>query len=104
MNERPTMNDLIILKRKGGNPVRIIGRIGKRHTDLGTILLEDEFGTVMETIKENAGGNTEKINREMLRRWLAGNGAPVTWKVLVDALLEIKEKALADDIVDALRT
>ena len=98
------MNDLTILKRTGGDPVRIIERIGKRHTELGTILLKDEFGTLMETIKEDTGGNTEKTNREMLRQWLAGNGTPVTWKVLVDALVEIKEKALADDIVDALNT
>lgn len=105
MNERPTMNQLSMLEQKGGgNAVRIIERIGKKHTELGTILLNDEHGVVMEIIKENARGNVEAINREILRRWLAGSGAAVTWKVLVEALVDVKEKALAKDIVNALHT
>lgn len=104
MNERPTMNQLSVLEWKGGNAVRIIERIGTKHAEVGTILLKDEHGVVMEIIKENARGNCEATNREMLRRWLAGSGAPVTWKVLVDTLVKVKEDILANDIVAALQT
>ena len=107
MNERPTMNQLtIILERgDGGNPVRISKRIGaKGYPDVGTYLLKDDHGVIMETITENARGNTEAVIREMFRRWLAGSGAPVSWKILVDALERAQLKALANDIVDALHT
>ena len=105
MNEKPTMNLLMILERgDGGNPVRISERIGARNSDVGTYLLKDDHGVIMETITENARGNTDAINREMFRRWLAGSGAPVSWKALVDALERAQLKALANDIVDALNT
>ena len=103
MNERPTMNQLDNLEWKGdGNTVRIIERIGTKYTEIGIILLEDGHGVVMEAIRENNRGNVEAINRDMLQRWLRGSGAPVTWKVLVEALVKVKEKTLADDIIDTL--
>ena len=105
MNEKPIMNQLTLLERSdGGNPVRISERIGARNSDVGIYLLKDDHGVIMETIAQNARGNTEAINREIFRRWLAGNGAPVSWKVLVDALERAQLKALANDIVDALHT
>ena len=105
MNKKPTMNQLMILKPKGGgSEVRITERIGTKFYELGTILLKDDYAKIMETVKENERGNVDKINTDLLRRWLNGNGAPVTWKVLVDALEDIKEKELADDIVKALHT
>lgn len=105
MNDKPTMNQLSILERKDGeNPVRITQRIGAQNFDLGTYLLNDDHGNVMITIKENARGNTEAINREIFRRWLAGSGKEVSWKVLVEALEKVQLKALADDIVESLQT
>ena len=105
LNERPKMNQLVILERSGGHdPVRIIERIGAQNSEIGTILLNDERGVIMDTIKHNARGNVEATNKEMFRRWLAGGGAEVSWKVLVDTLEKLQFKALADDIVDALRS
>ena len=105
MNERPTMNQLAILERgDGGNPVRICERIGAKYSYVGTYLLKDDHGVIMETVADNASGNIDTINREMFRRWLTGGGAPVSWKVLVDALERAQLKALANDIVDALNT
>ena len=105
MNEKPTMNQLTILEQgDGGNPVRISERIGARNLDVGTYLLKDNHGVIMETIAENAKGNAGAINREMFRRWLAGSGVPVSWKELVYALERAQLKTLANDIVDALNT
>ena len=104
MNERPTMKQLNMLERRDGrDPVRIITRIGNEYAQLGIFLLNDEDGAVMTIIKENSRGNVEDINREMLRRWLAGAGADVSWKVLVETLKNCKLKVLAEDIVDALQ-
>ena len=105
MNERPTMNQLAILERgDGGNPVRISERIGVKYSDVGMYLLKDDHGVKMETVADNARGNVDSINREMFRRWLAGSGAPVSWKVLVNTLERAQLIALANDIVDALNT
>ena len=107
MHERPSMIQLSMLERGagGGKPVRIIERIGSKNTELGHFLLNDEDGSIMETIVDNTRGNNEAVNREMFRRWLAGSGVqPVTWKKLVEALERFKLKELANDIVDALHT
>ena len=105
MNERPTMDQLVILERNGGgNPVRIIERLGAQNFEVGTFLLKDNKGVIMDTIRHNSRGNAEAMNREMFRRWLAGSGASVSWKVLVDTLDRYRLKTLADDIVHALHT
>ena len=104
MNEKPSMEELVVLGGGEGKPVRIIATIGAQNSDIGTILLKDDSGGVMDTINENARGNAERATKEMFRRWLQGNGAPVSWKVLVDTLVKLGFKVLADDIVKALRT
>ena len=107
MNDRPTMDQLVILEPKeGGNPVRIIERLGAQNFEVGTFLLKDNKGVIMDTIRHNSRGNAEAMNREMFRRWLTGSGASVSWKVLVDTLDRYRLKTLADDIVtvNALHT
>ena len=97
------MIQLNMLERGGIKPVRIIERIGSKNTALGHFLLNDEDGSIMETIVDNSICNNEAVNREIFRRWLAGSGVqPVNWKKLVEALQKFKLKELANDIVDAL--
>ena len=93
----------MLLDGSARDPVRIITRIGREYAQLGIFLLNDEDGAVMTIIKENSRGNVEDINREMLRRWLAGAGADVSWKVLVETLKNFNLRMLAEDIVDALQ-
>ena len=105
MNEKPTMNQLILLPRgDGGNPVRISERIGADNWVVGTYLLKDDRGAIMTTITGNSHRKVEVINREIFRQWLAGIGASVSWNVLVNALERAKLNSLANDIVDALCT
>ena len=103
MNETPTMPQLYSLKRNdGGHPVRIIDKIGASNSELGTKLLKDEDGAKMAIIGDDARGENIKINEKIVKQWLQGSGAPVTWKQLVDTLVEVKLIEVAKDIVDAL--
>ena len=43
--------------------------------------------------------NSEKINMEVLREWLAGKGKhPITWKTLTEVLHDIELNTLAREI------
>ena len=104
MYDHPTLNELLVLKGRDKESVRIIEGIGHRYYELGTYLLSDKHGTLLKTIKENANGNVETINREILTRWINGQGIKdINWKTLVRALRDgPKLNTLADDIVAAL--
>ena len=103
MNERPTKGQLYSLKRNDGqSPVRIIDKIGPSNSELGTKLLKDDDGAKMATIRDDARDKNTRINEEIFNQWLRGSGAPVTWKQLVDTLVEVNLRELAKDIVDAL--
>ena len=106
MNDRPTMLQLQNLERKDSKEsVRIIDEIGAQYQKLGTYLLNDETGQLLDTIKVNANGDVTEIKRMMFRDWMAGEGKEVTWKILVHALGEqCQQKRLADAIVSALQT
>jgi hypothetical protein len=104
MYDRPTLNELQVLKGRDKESVRIIERIGDWYSELGTYLLNDDHGALLKTIAANANGNVEAINREILTRWINGQGIKdVNWRTLVHALrVGPKLNTLADDIVTAL--
>ncbi|CAI8035615.1 hypothetical protein GBAR_LOCUS19957 [Geodia barretti] len=48
---------------------------------LGTLLLEDNDGSVMPTIRSQCQLDADSITMEIMRRWLRGKGKqPVTWR------------------------
>ena len=104
MYDRPTLNELQVLKGRDRHSVRIIERIGNQYSELGTYLLNDEFGALLKTIETNANGKVEAINREILTRWINGQGIKdINWRTLVHVLrVGPKLNTLADDIVAAL--
>ena len=104
MYDRPTLNELHVLNGRDGDSVRILERIGNRYSELGTYLLSDKHGVLLKTIETNANGKVEAINREILTRWINGEGIKdVNWKTLIHALrVGPKLNTLADDIVAAL--
>ena len=107
MDEAPTMLQLIQLERKdGGNPVRIKENIGDKIYDFGIFLLNDESGIKMETIKENSFYRHKGVIDNVFTEWIYEKDprSPVTWKVLIDNLRKVKLNALADEIIDALKT
>ena len=108
MNDnKPTMPQLQSLERKdgGGKSVRIMERIGANYHELGTYLLNDDSGHLLNTIKTNARDDVMKINQLIFEDWLAGRGKDVNWEILVCALREKSQlNILADDIESALDT
>ena len=104
MYDRPTLIELQDLKRIDKDSVRIIDRIGDRYSEFGTYLLNDKHGALLKTIERDANGKVETINREILTRWINGQGIKdVNWRTLVHALREgPKLNTLANDIVAAL--
>ena len=105
LNERPTMEQLIELKRTdGGSPVRIKERISRDIYDLGIILLHDDYGKIMEAIVGYSNGRLKSVIDEVFTRWLNTQGSQAaTWKVLVVALKQVPLNTLADDIIQALK-
>ena len=104
IDDLPTLTALQVLKGKNGKEVRIIERIGDHYNEFGTILLKDDHGAILKIIEVNANRNVEAINREILRRWINGQGIKdISWKTLVRALRDgPKLNTLADDIVAVL--
>ena len=104
MYDRPTMNELQFLKGRERHSVRIIKRIGNQYSELGTYLLNDEFGVLLPTIETGANRQVKAINYEIFRRWINGEGIKdVNWKTLVHALrVQPELNNLANDIVAAL--
>ena len=91
----PTLPQLISLN--------IMQRIGTQYIDFGIILLNDKDGSIVDQITTQYQLNAVNITREILKRWIRGEGKqPVTWKTLTDALAAIGLTELAKSILESL--
>ena len=69
---------------------------------VGTTLLDDKSGTIIPAIAEQYGNNAERINMEILRRWLQGKGiSDRTWQGLL-GVLRVHCVALAESVEEVL--
>ena len=60
------------------------------------MLLNDEDGSIVESITSQFHKNAANISREILMRWIRGEGLqPVTWRTLIDTLQDIGITELA---------
>ena len=101
--QRPTLPLLINLPTRKGETINIMQRVGTQYTDLGLILLNDEDGSIVEQITSEYQLNAINITREILKRWIRGEGKqPVTWKTLTDALTAIGLTELAKCILESV--
>ncbi len=83
----------------------ILEEIGTRYGDIGGLLLEDSNGAVVQAIERQCQLDPLWVNREILCRWLEGQGRkPVTWATLIGVLRDIGMNSLAEDIEDKLRS
>ena len=98
MAERPTLPQLMRCSI-WGKPVNVIRMIGTYYYDFGVSLLQDDTGAEMEAIVEQCREDATKINRQVLSRWLRGEGKqPVTWATLATELELCGLTGLAKDI------
>ena len=98
MAERPTLPQLLRFSIRG-KLVSVIEMIGTKYYDFGVSLLQDDTGAKMEAIVEQCREDATKINRQVLSRWLRGEGKqPVTWATLATELELCGLTELAKDI------
>ena len=99
----PTLPQLISLPTRTGETMNIMQRIGTQYIDFGIILLNDKDGSIVDQITTQYQLNAVNITREILKRWIRGEGKqPVTWKTLTDALTAIGLTELAKSILESL--
>ena len=75
--------------------------IGVQWQVVGTILLNDENGTIIPAIAQQFSNNAQDINMEVLNRWIEGRGVDCTWQALLGALRE-PCRALYESMREAL--
>ena len=66
--------------------------------ELGVFLLNDDTGAVTQAIINWYHEDAAKINREILQRWIQGQGMPVEWATLIEVLKDIGLTELAREI------
>ena len=78
--------------------INIPQEIGPNYYYFGLNLLDDPNGTRVENIERDYR-EIERINTEILRKWVTGRGKkPVTWETLTEVLRDIELGALASKI------
>ena len=97
-DQRPSLQELLKFPRGNGH-VNILQEIGRKHTKLSAFLLNDETGTIADSITKEQMGDAEDINTAIVSRWLRGKGRqPVTWRTLIAVLQDAGLNTLADDL------
>ena len=88
--EKPSLPKLLKLN--------VVEGVGTHFLSLGTFLLNDDTGFLMDAIEHDCLGQTHRITRKILQQWLAGKGQPPTWHILCTTLRDCNLNALADKI------
>ena len=79
--------------------LNIIESIGTRYPKLGILLLEDDNGVLVDSLRSEHLLNAEEITRAIFQRWITGTGRkPTTWRTLVGVLRQCQLAAQADAI------
>ena len=95
------MSQLISLQGRTQH-VNIVEGIGVKWMMVGTTLLDDKDYTIVPAIAEQYGNNAQRINMEILGRWVRGEGIPDrSWRGLL-GVLRVHCGALADRVEEAL--
>ena len=98
--DRPTLPQLINFETRSGG-INITESIGLHYKQLGPLVLQDNDGTITETIEREC---FYKVKEIILQRWIQGAGMqPVQWSTLIDVLKKIELSPLAKKIADSLQ-
>ena len=100
-DQKPTMLQLMTLQGKS-RQINIVKGIGVNWMMVGMKLLADEDYTTVPAIAKQYGDNAERINMEILGRWVRGEGIPdCSWRGLL-GVLRVHCGALANRVEEAL--
>ena len=73
-------------------------KVGTEYLIFGTILLNDEDGSLLETMQDDCHYKCDRINCNILCDWVRGKGRPVTWRVLIETLRTCNLNEIANKI------
>ena len=83
--------------------INIVRRIGVQWTMVGTTLLDDKDGTIIPAIADQHVNNADRINMDILGRWIRGEGKPdCSWQGLLGVLRVHCGEALAQSVEEVL--
>ena len=106
MEDIPTMPQLQLLKLPAdqeGDDMRIVQEIGTNYLRFGTMLLNDEQGSLVKSFQHQFQRDCSSINWNILQKWVSGVGRkPTNWKTLVTVLKEAQLEELARKIENCL--
>ena len=91
------MGELINLSTAEGRSVRIIERSASKYRDIGTILLKDDTGAVVQAIQETARDNPVEAVRMIYEKWIQED-EDHSWKKLAKCFRDVQLNPLARDI------
>jgi hypothetical protein len=100
--DRPTLRLLQRFPTRSGHYINVIERIGTKGHYLCIHLLNDECGTVANSLEMRHRCDPYRVAQAVLERWLEKE--PRTWADLVRALWDIELGALASQIEENLCT
>ena len=99
-NTGPDMTVLQKFKCKDGKEMNIIVQTAPNYKKIGTFLLNDENGQIVEGIARQLPFPLELTMTRIYEKWLLGGG---TWEKLVKCLKDCGLNVLAGDIEDGLK-
>ena len=73
-------------------------KVGTEYLIFGTILLNDEDGSLLKTMQDDCHYKCDRINCNILCDWVRGKGIPVTWRVLIETLRTCNLNEIANKI------
>lgn len=84
--------------------MNIVRRIAPDCVIFGTLLLNDEDGSIMESITRSKMHDSVDITTEVFRRWFLETEDSVSWRKLVAVLKQSRLNTLASDIESMYET
>ena len=94
LDSRPELSEMLLLKC-GKKSLRIIQDVGSRCTTFGIFL-----GLPLQMVNNEwhaADARIEPKCQKIVERWLEGNGKPVTWRIVLEAIHKV-HPILVDDL------
>ena len=96
--DKPTLTECIRFQGREGT-INIPQEISTKYYNFGIILLEDKNGAIVHSLEHKHMRDANKINREIIEKWVAGKGRrPLTWMTLAQVLRDIELSTLAEEI------
>ena len=97
ISENVVMGELFKLSTAEGRSIKILERSALKYRDIGTILLKDDNGVIVEAIRETARDNPVVAVRMIYERWIQED-EDHSWKKLAKCFRDVQLNPLARDI------